>query len=346
MKIIDLRSDTVTKPSLKMREFMMKAQVGDDVYGEDPTINALQEKAARITGKEAALFVPSGSMANQITIKALTEMGDEVLIGRSAHCYLYESGAGPAFSGIQFTQIGTGGIFDASDVECAIKEDNHHYTPTKLICCENTHNRGGGIIFPIENIRRIKTFAQAKGLKMHLDGARIFNASIVTGISVKEYSKYFDTLSFCLSKGLGAPVGSLICSDRKLIEGRAHRYRKMLGGAMRQAGILASAGIYALENNVERLKDDHDNAKLLAESISSNDIFAIDVRDVQTNIVIFSLSENASKKTTAAAVCDSFKKKGILFSPISSHSMRIVTHLDVNRQDVEYAAKELKGFGG
>lgn len=344
MEKIDLRSDTLTKPGKEMRKFMMSAEVGDDVYGEDPTINRLQEMAASITGKEAALYVPSGSMANQVAIKAHTEIGDEVLIGKSAHVYLYESGAGPAFSGVQFTQIGNTGIFDGEEVENSIKEDNHHYTPTKLVCLENTHNRGGGRIFPIENIKRIKNVADKHGLKMHLDGARIFNASIATGISVKEYSSYFDTVSFCLSKGLGCPVGSLICGSKELVEGRIHRFRKMLGGGMRQAGIIAAAGIYALENNIERLKEDHDNAGLLCEAIASNKIFSIKPETVETNILIFDIAQDHRSKFDAAKVCEEFSNKGILFSPIARYSMRIVTHLDVGREAIAKAASELKLF--
>jgi len=344
MKVIDLRSDTLTKPSKEMREFMMRAEVGDDVYGEDPTINKLQEMAAKIMGKEAALYVPSGSMANHVAIKSLTEMGDEVLIGKSAHCYLYESGAGPAFAGVQFTQIGDDGIFNAEDVENSIKEDNHHYTPTRLICLENTHNRGGGKIFPLENIREIRKVADKHGLKMHLDGARIFNACTETKIKPAEYAKYFDTVSFCLSKGLGAPVGSLVCSTKERIEGKIHRYRKMLGGAMRQAGIIAAAGIYVLENNIERLKDDHKNAKLLAESISANEVFDLNPKEVETNIIIFSVSEKHKSQTNSEKICNQFKEKGIFFSPVSTHSMRMVTHLNVSEEEINKVSDEFKRF--
>ena len=344
MKIIDLRSDTVTKPSQKMREAMAHAEVGDDVYGEDPTVNKLQEMAAEITGKEAALYVPTGSMANQISIKALTEMGDEVLIGQSAHCYLYESGAGPAIAGVQFTMIGKGGTFDASELDNEIKEDDHHHTPTRLVCIENTHNRGGGKIFPFENIKEINKVAKKHNLKMHMDGARIFNASIATGIKVSEYAKNFDTMSFCLSKGLGAPVGSLVCSTKELINGKIHRFRKMFGGGMRQAGILAAAGIYALKNNINRLAEDHENAKLLAESISANKIFELDAKGVETNILIFSIAKNYQNKISAKELSDRFGKKGILFNPISPHGMRMVTHLDVSREDIENTIAEIKSF--
>lgn len=343
MKVIDLRSDTVTKPSKNMREFMAKAEVGDDVYGEDPTVNRLQEMAAKITGKEEALYVPSGSMANQISIKAHTEIGDEALIGEKAHCYLYESGAGPAISGVQFTMIGKGGIFDAIDVLTAFKDDNHHYTPTRLICIENTHNRCGGRVFPIENIKRIRETADRLKLKMHLDGARIFNASIATGISVKEYARYFDTVSFCLSKGLGAPVGSLVCGEKYLIKGRIHRFRKMFGGGMRQAGILAAAGIYALENNVERLALDHENAKLLVQAIRENQIFSLN-QEVETNIIIFSISDKYRSNIKASDVTGHFAKNGILFNPVDSYSMRIVTHLDVSKEEIRDVVKKIGEF--
>jgi threonine aldolase len=344
MKLIDLRSDTVTKPSVAMRKAMAEAEVGDDVYGEDPTINKLQEMASKITGKEAALYVPSGSMANQIAIKSLTEMGDEVIIGEKSHCYLYESGAGPAIAGIQFTQIGKGGHFTAEEVESSIKEDNHHYTPTTLISCENTHNRGGGKIFKLDEIKKIRAVADKHKLKMHLDGARIFNASIATGISVKEYARYFDTISFCLSKGLGAPVGSLVCSTKERVTGKLHRYRKMFGGGMRQAGILAAAGVYALEHNVERLAEDHKHAKMLARAISESKYFDLNPDEVETNIVIFSISKSYLPKISAPDMSNQFAKKGILFSSISKTAMRMVTHLDISREEIDKTITEIKSL--
>ena len=258
---IDLRSDTVTKPTPAMRKAMAEAEVGDDVFGEDPTVNALQEKVAKILGKEASIFVPSGTMANQLAIKSHTQPGDEVIIEATSHPYNFEAGASAALSGIQFYCLkGIRGILDASQIEEAIRPDDHHFPVTRLICLENTHNRGGGSVYPIKKIAEISRFAKSKGLLLHLDGARLWNASVAAGIKPQEYAQWADSVSVCLSKGLGAPIGSLVAGSKTFID-RVHRFRKMFGGGMRQVGIIAAAGIYALDHHIGRLKEDHENAK-------------------------------------------------------------------------------------
>ncbi|MDP2972738.1 MAG: GntG family PLP-dependent aldolase, partial [Deltaproteobacteria bacterium] len=256
-KWIDLRSDTVTRPTPLMRKAMSEAEVGDDVFGEDPTVNALHERVAQMLGKEAALFVPSGTMANQLAIKSHTQPGDEVIIEATSHPYNFEGGGGAVLSGIQFYCLrGVRGILDASQIEEAIRPDDHHFPVTRLICLENTHNRGGGAIYPIDKMAEIYRLAKSKGLLVHLDGARLWNASVATGISPHEYGQWADSVSVCLSKGLGAPIGSLVAGSRIFID-RVHRFRKMFGGGMRQVGIIAAAGLYALEHHIERLKEDH-----------------------------------------------------------------------------------------
>lgn len=332
MKIIDLRSDTVTKPTIQMRRFMAEAEVGDDVFGEDPTVNALQEKVAKILGKEAAIFVPSGTMANQLAIKAHTEPGDEVIIEETSHPFNFEGGAGAALSGIQFFCLkGIRGILDPSQIEEAIRPDDHHFPVTKLICLENTHNRGGGSIYPIEKMEEIYRIAKSRGLSVHLDGARLWNASVATGIKPHEYARWADSVSVCLSKGLGAPIGSLVAGSKSFIH-RVHRFRKMFGGGMRQVGIIAAAGIYALDHHIERLKEDHDNAKRLAIGLSKIKGILIDPEEVETNIVIFKLSV---KGTTSYEISDLMKKEGILIHPISKNQIRLVTHLDVSSEDID-----------
>jgi len=266
--MIDLRSDTVTKPSPAMREAMAQAEVGDDVFGEDPTVNRLQEVAARLLGKEAALFVPSGTMGNQLCVRLHTRPGDEIIVEAGAHVVRYESGAAAGLSGVQTHWLpGTRGILEADQIEAAIRPPDYHNPPTTLICLENTHNRGGGTIYPLETTKAIRKVAEARGIAMHLDGARLFNAVVVTGVPAAEYARHFETVTFCLSKGLGAPVGSLICADRERVV-KLRRLRKMFGGGMRQAGILAAAGLYALEHNIARLAEDHAHAKRLAEALA------------------------------------------------------------------------------
>ena len=335
---IDLRSDTVTKPTPAMRKAMAEAQVGDDVFGEDPTVNLLQEKVANLLGKEAALFVPSGTMGNQLSIKSHTEPGDEVIIESSSHPYNFEGGAGAALSGIQFQCLrGVRGILDASQIEEAIRPADHHFPVTKLVCLENTHNRGGGSIFPLEKMAEIYRLAKSKGLLVHLDGARLWNASLATGIKPHEYAQWADSVSVCLSKGLGAPIGSLVAGPKPFID-RVHRFRKMFGGGMRQVGIIAAAGIYALDHHFERLKEDHQNAKRLAVSLKEFKGVSIDPKHVETNIVIFDV---ANTGMTGFQVAEAMKKEGVLIHAIGKTQIRLVTHLDVTSEDIE---KSLKTF--
>jgi threonine aldolase len=334
---IDLRSDTVTRPSQAMREAMARAEVGDDVYGEDPSVNALQEKVAALLGKEAALYVPSGTMANQIAIACHTRPGDDVIVSRGAHCMYYESGAGGGLSGVQFTVIGApSGIFTADEVAASINPDNHHYAPTTLVAVENTHNRGGGRIVPQAEILKIRDVVKACGIAFHLDGARLMNASVATGTSARELAAPFDTVSICLSKGLGAPVGSLIAGKKELIH-RAHRRRKMLGGGMRQAGILAAAGLYALEHNVSRLVEDHQNARAFAEGIARGRGIAVDAASVETNIVIWDLT--AEVPFDAAEYVARCKTAGLLINAVAARRLRAVTHLDVDAAACRRAAE-------
>jgi threonine aldolase len=338
MHAIDLRSDTVTVPSSDMRAFMMQAAVGDDVFGEDPTINDLQNMIAEMLGKEAALFVSSGTQANQISVNAHTQPGGEVICDYNSHIFNYESGAPAMLAGVQLHPIhGANGHPTAEQIAQAIRQPDDHYPQTQLICLENTHNRGGGTIYPIESIRWIHSLAREKNLKMHLDGARLWNAAIETGISLKEYARHFDSVSLCFSKGLGAPVGSIVVGSEQFIQ-RAHYYRKAYGGGMRQVGILAAACIYAVENHFERLADDHQNARLLAKGLSGIKLFNIDVAAVQTNIVIVNIT---SPSVSAYDVDEQMKEEGILAIPFGSHKLRFVTHLNLSRKDIEACIKKL-----
>ncbi len=336
---IDLRSDTVTRPTSEMRKAMAEAEVGDDVFGEDPTVNALQAKVAGVLGKEAALFVPSGTMANQLSIKSHTQPGDEVIIEASSHPYNFEGGAGAALSGIQFQCLrGVRGVLEPSQIEEAIRPADHHFAVTRLLCVENTHNRGGGSIYPLEKMIEIYRLAQSRGLLVHLDGARLWNASVATGIRPYEYAQYADSVSVCLSKGLGAPIGSLVAGSKSFID-RVHRFRKMFGGGMRQAGIVAAAGIYALDRHFERLAEDHQNARRLAVGLKELKGVAIEPKFVETNIVIFDV---ANSGMTAAQVTEAMRKEGILIHPIGKTQIRLVTHLDITHEDIETALKAFR----
>lgn len=332
--MIDLRSDTVTKPSPAMREAMARAPVGDDVYGEDPTVNRLQEMAAALLGKAAALFVPSGIMANQLSIRVQTQPGDEVIVESRSHIVRYEHGAAAALAGVQLHWVsGARGILEPGQVEAAIRPKDPYTIPTTLICLENTHNSGGGSIYPLSTIERIRTVARARGIPMHLDGARLFNAVVATGVSAAEYARHFETVSFCLSKGLGAPVGSVIVSDRPTVE-KLRRFRRMYGGGMRQAGILAAAGIYALDQNISRLKEDHDHARLLANALKQIRTVSIQPDQVETNIVLFDVM--ASRRSPAEILAD-LKKEGVLVNAVGGTTFRAMTHLDVTSKDIEEA---------
>jgi threonine aldolase len=315
-----------------MRRAMAEAEVGDDVFGDDPTVNKLQETVADMLGKEAALFTPSGSMANTIAILSHTHPGDEVIVERESHTFNYEVAAAAVLGGVQLNTIpGQRGILEPEQIAREIREPNVHIPPTRLICLENTHNRGGGSVYPLEKIQAIHRLAQANQLTMHLDGARLFNASVASGISPEQYARYFDSVMFCFSKGLGAPVGSILAGSKAFIE-RAHRVRKMLGGGMRQVGILAAAAMYALENNIQRLADDHNHAKILATELEKIKGFQVNPQHVETNIVIFDVAESG---LSVAEVLGKLKSKGILMVPFGHTLARAVTHLDISREDIE-----------
>ena len=333
--MIDLRSDTVTKPTAAMRKAMAQAEVGDDVYGEDPTINRLQEMAAGLMGKKAGLFVPSGTMANQLAIRIHTQPGQEIIVESNAHIVRYEQGAAGALAGVQLHMVtGNRGIIGPEQVEAAIRPKDPYSIQTALICLENTHNSGGGTIYPLATIERIRAVAAAHAIPMHLDGARLFNAVAATTLPPAAYATHFETVSFCLSKGLGAPAGSLLLTnDLALIE-KAKRFRRMYGGAMRQAGILAAAGIYALEHHVERLKEDHINAKRLARKLQQIPAITINPQHVDTNIVIFDVTGH---RMTPAALVASLKQEGVLINTVGGTSFRAVTHLDVSTQAIDRA---------
>ncbi len=336
MTYVDLRSDTVTKPTKAMLEAMLTAKVGDDVFGEDETVNELQRKCSEITGKEHALFVPTGVMGNQLAIKCHTRPGDEVIVESESHILNYETGAAAVISNVQLLPVqGETGIINTEEIKKYVRTPEYYFPVTRLICLENTHNRAGGVIQPIEIIKDISEFAKVNKIKLHLDGARIFNACVETGINIKEYAGYFDSISFCLSKGLGCPVGSILCGDKDFID-MAVKWRKILGGGMRQVGILAAAGIYALNNNVDRLKQDNDRAKFFADEISRLDGVKVDLKTVQTNIVIFK-HEKKSKND----FINELKEKGVLISSGSYDNMRAVFHLDVSEDDVRMALDKI-----
>ncbi len=340
MPIIDLRSDTVTRPTAAMREAMARAPVGDDVFGDDPTVNRLQEVAAARLGKEAALYVPSGTQSNQIALLVHCRPGDDVLVSAGAHQMCFESGAGGAIAGVQFTALDGGmfpGAFGPDDVLAAVKPaDNPHYPPTRLVSIEDTHNRAGGRVWPLERIDRVAEAARSRGLALHLDGARLWNAEAQSGVAAARIAAPFDTVSVCLSKGLGAPVGSLLAGTRDLIR-RAHRYRKMLGGGMRQAGVLAAAGLHALEHHVARLAEDHANARLLAELTAEAPHVAVEVPE--TNIVMIDVLP--SSPIGADALVARAREHGVLVGTMGADRVRAVTHLDVDGAACERAAEVL-----
>jgi threonine aldolase len=337
--VIDLRSDTVTRPTAAMRRAMAEAQVGDDVYGDDPTVNRLQDRVAELVGMEAALFVPSGSMANQIAVRVHTRPGDEVLAGAGAHTYLFESGAASALAGVQMTLLAGDGRFTGADVRAAYKPDDHHRPPSALVLVENTHNVGGGILWHAAAQADVLATARELGLRAHLDGARLWNAAAATGKSEKELAAGFDSVSVCLSKGLGAPIGSLVAGTRDFIR-QAHRFRKMYGGAMRQAGILAAAGLHALEHHRARLTEDHESARLLAEALAGRG-FEIDLGSVETNIVMAEMTGGR-----AAVLADRAAEHGVLLNAFGDRRIRLVTHLDVDRDACQRAAEILIALAG
>ena len=316
-----------------MRAVMSHAEVGDDVYRDDPTVLALEERTARLLGKEAALFVPSGSMGNQIAILCHTQRGDEIIAGEGAHCAFYEAGAAAAWSGAQFAFAGKGGLFTAADVIGAIKPTAYYMPRTRLVTIENTHNRSGGRVFPQAEVLAIADVARSHGLAMHLDGARLWNAAVAAGLDVSILAAPFDTVSVCFSKGLGAPIGSALCGTEELIA-RALRFRKMLGGGMRQAGILAACALHALDHHRERIAEDHTAAKHIADTIRA--VAGAHVDPVETNIVNVDTPE-----VPAEAVVEAAKDRGVLVGASAPHRVRIVTHLDLARDDLPWTAQAL-----
>ncbi|MCZ6798969.1 MAG: low-specificity L-threonine aldolase [Nitrospirae bacterium] len=333
--MIDLRSDTVTKPSLAMREAMSTALVGDDVYGEDPTVNQLESTAARLLGKEAGLFVPTGVMANQLCLRVHTRAGDEVLVEETSHLILYEGGSASSLSQVQLSCVGgSQGILSVDKVAGAIRPENVHNPPTTLLCLEQTHNAGGGTIYPLSTLEQLAELGRKYHMALHLDGARLFNAVVATGIKASVYAGPFDTVSFCLTKGLGAPVGSIIVSTQERIH-KLRRLRKVFGGGMRQVGILAAAGIYALEHNIDRLQDDHSHAKDLAFQLQQIPTVYIDPDHVETNIVRF---EVVGTDRSTSDLLLAFQEAGVLLNAMGDHVFRAVTHMDVTGEDMEKAS--------
>lgn len=334
--IIDLRSDTVTRPTAAMKRAMMEAPLGDDVLGDDPTVIALQERVAALLGKEAACFVPSGTMANQAAIRALTEPGDEIICHKDSHIIHYETGAPAVISGCMIASAdGSRGQFSLDEFNRLVRPDNIHAARTKLLVIENTHNRGGGSVWPIEQIKALTGRARELGMKCHLDGARLWNASVASGVPLGEYAKYFDTVSTCFSKGLGAPACSSVSGDRAMVA-KIARVRKMLGGAMRQSGILAAAAIYAIENNITRLGEDHANAKRLAEGLAGIRGLRIDPGAIETNIVYVGVEPSLG---SAATFCVRARELGVWILPTAAQQFRAVTHLDVSRDQIDGAIK-------
>ena len=332
--MIDLRSDTVTRPTPDMRQAMANAEVGDDVYGEDPTVNRLEQAAAALFGREAAIFVPTGTMGNQIAIRLHTQHGKEVICESRAHIFDWEMAMTAAFSGCQVRTVAAErGILNWPLIASAIGPKIYYRAQTALICVENTHNMAGGTVTPLSTMREIWDGAREAGLPVHLDGARVFNAAVALGLPVAEMTAGFDTVNFCLSKALGAPVGSILVGSRRHID-EARVHRKALGGGMRQAGVLAAAGLIALEESPKLLAADHANARLLAEAVAAQPGASIDMESVQTNIVIFSLKDGGD----AAAFCAALKRKDVLASAIGPHAVRFVTHYDVSRAECEEAA--------
>jgi threonine aldolase len=332
---IDLRSDTVTRPSAPMRAAIADAAVGDDQYGEDPTTNQLQTRIAAMLGKEAALFFPSGTMANQIAVRVLTRPGDEVIVSRESHVGWHETGGAAANSGVQLTEIGGHGLFTVAEFLAARKAQGHLlYPPTTLVAIENTHNRMGGIVFPQDEVERICAAAHEHKVATYLDGARLWNAAAASGRTLAELAAPFDLTAVALSKGLGAPGGSLLAGSRALID-RCVRYRRMMGGAMRQVGIFSAAGLYALDHNLERLAEDHANARLIGERLAACRRIVLDLDTVQTNILVFGLATSAPDSATFVARA---KEHGVLLFAFGPHTVRAVTHLDVSREQCEKAA--------
>ncbi|MBX6771087.1 MAG: low-specificity L-threonine aldolase [Chloroflexi bacterium] len=330
-RLIDLRSDTVTLPTPAMRRAMAEAEVGDDVFGEDPTVNRLEEMAAERMGKEAALLVTSGTQGNLVGVLSHTRRGDEVILGDQSHIYHYEVGGCAVIGGLQLHPLpNIDGMIDPAEIEAAIRPENIHHPRTGLVCIENTHNRNSGAVLDRSQISAICQVAHNHGIPVHLDGARIFNAAVALGVDVRTLTEPVDSVTFCLSKGLSAPVGSVLCGSREYIA-TARKYRKMLGGGMRQAGIIAAAGIVALTTMVDRLAEDHENAALLAQGLAELPGIALDPAKVRTNIVIFGVTAPIG----AAGLVRALKERGILCNATAPDRIRMVTHYGIERTDIE-----------
>ncbi len=326
---IDLRSDTITRPTPAMREAMAAAEVGDDVFGDDPTVAKLEARVAELLGKEAAMFTPSGTMANQLALRVHTEPGDEVVLDANAHIYYYEAGAPAALAGVTCRCLpGLRGIFTAAELEAALRPADQHFPPTKLVCLENTHNRGGGRIWPQELVREIGILTRERGIQLHLDGARLWNAAVASGISERELAAEFDSVAVCFSKGLGAPVGSALCGSRQFIQ-RARRFRKMFGGGMRQAGIIAAGALHALEHHRQRLAVDHVNARTLADGLSVLPGIELDPASVETNIVIARVT-----KVPAERLARELDQAGLRVLATGPDTIRAVTSLAVTSEEI------------
>ncbi|MCP5515939.1 MAG: aminotransferase class I/II-fold pyridoxal phosphate-dependent enzyme [Verrucomicrobiales bacterium] len=329
-RTIDLRSDTLTQPTPEMRAAMAGAAVGDDVFGEDPTVQELQQRIAGLLGKEAALFMPSGTMSNQVAVRAHTEPGDEVLLESTAHIAYYESGAPAALSGVMCRYVtGERGIFTSADLRAEVRPANAHFPVTKLLCVENTHNRGGGSVWPLASVRDVTAVGREHGWRLHLDGARLWNASVATGVSERDYAAPFDSISVCFSKGLGAPVGSALAGSAEFIR-RAHRFRKMFGGGLRQSGVLAAAALYALDHHRERLREDHANARRLAQGLNGLAGLQVEPAGVETNIVMIGTGEMPAE-TVARRLADAC----VRVLAVGPHRLRAVTHLHLQEAVID-----------
>lgn len=335
--IVDLRSDTITHPTPAMRQTIAEAPVGDDVLGDDPTVQALEHYTAEILGKEAAVYMPSGTMTNQVALRVHTEPGDEIILEAQSHIYYYEGGAPAALSGVMCQLIqGDRGVFTAEALERSLRPRDPHFPPSKLVCLENTHNRGGGTIFPLTEIQTIAAICQQRGLKFHLDGARLWNACVATGITAADYAEPFDTVSVCFSKGLGAPVGSALVGSHSAMD-RARRFRKLFGGSMRQAGLIAAGALYALQHHRDRLVMDHQNAQLLAQGLATIEGISIDASTVQTNIVVFETPQHS-----APTIVKQLEQRGIRLFATGEHKIRAVTHLMIEAHHIPLALDQIR----